>query len=191
MNTHPKEHAENKIAESIRTVLECIGEDVLREGIIRTPERVAKSLLFLSGGHFHEREVIEDCERAVFDEKISSSIAVNNIEFYSMCEHHMLPFWGTVSVSLIPNKDGKVLGLSKFGRLVDAFSRRLQVQERLGMQLIEVIEKILKPQAICVKVQARHMCMMMRGVEKHSSSTVTYEFRGNKTMEEGLKYLLE
>lgn len=180
-----------KISDNIRNVLIELGENVKSDGLRKTPERVAKSLDFLTSGKQTEKEVVADCMNALFDEKINSSISVKNIEFYSLCEHHMLPFWGTVSIAFIPNKNGKILGLSKFGRLVDVYSRRLQVQERLGTQVLDVALKILKPQAVCVRTEAKHLCMMMRGVEKHASTTVTYEFKGNKKFENDLKYLLQ
>ncbi len=178
------------IADNIRSILQNVGENIKRDGLIKTPERVATSLAFLTSGYTKEKEVIADCKKALFDEQISSFISVKDIEFYSLCEHHMLPFWGTISIAFKPNKNGKVLGLSKFGRLVDIFSRRLQVQERLGAKLLETISDILKPQAICIRTEAKHMCMMMRGVEKYQSTTVTYEFKGDKKLEQGLKEIL-
>lgn len=186
MNTKNKK----QISESVRTILKSLGENVRRDGLLKTPDRVAKSLLYLTSGSRDEKSVVEDCRRALFDEKISSHICVKNIEFYSLCEHHMLPFWGTISIAFIPNKNGKILGLSKFGRLVDVFSRRLQVQERIGNQLIECIYSVLRPQAIAVRTEAKHMCMMMRGVEKYQSSTVTYEFKGDAKFKTQLNELL-
>ena len=179
------------IEQYIQKTIEALGEDSQRAGLLKTPARAAKALAFLTEGYQKEKDVINDCKNALFKEDVHSAIAVNNIEFYSLCEHHLLPFWGTVSIAFIPNKNGVILGLSKFGRIVDVFSRRLQVQERLGAKLLEVISRILKPQAICIKTEAKHLCMMMRGVEKHSSSTLTYEFKGKKDLEIGLKELLK
>lgn len=175
----------------MRHILAELGEDIRRDGLLKTPERVAKSLEFLTSGKRDEKEVVADCRNALFDEKITSLISVKDIEFYSLCEHHVLPFWGTVSIAFKPNKNGKILGLSKFGRLTDVFSRRLQVQERLGMDLLNCIWNILKPQALAIRVEAKHMCMMMRGVEKYQSSTVSYEFKGDTKLESGLKELLK
>lgn len=188
MNT---ENNHKTIADNFRNILHALGEDSNREGILKTPDRVAKSLLFLTRGHAEEHNVIQNCKEALFDENIKSHISVKDIEFYSLCEHHVLPFWGTVSISFIPNEDGKIMGLSKFGRLVDVFSRRLQVQERLSQQLLSIIKEILQPKAICIRVEAKHMCMMMRGVEKHCSATVTYDFKGDQKYEVGLKDLLK
>ena len=184
------ENNHNIIAENFKSILHALGEDVTRDGIIKTPDRVAKSLLFLTRGHAEEKDIIQNCREALFDENIKSHISIKNIEFYSLCEHHVLPFWGTVSISFVPNSNGKIMGLSKFGRLVDVFSRRLQVQERLSQQLISIIKDILDPRAICISVEAKHMCMMMRGVEKHASTTVTYDFEGDTTYEQGLRDLL-
>ncbi|MEN9604890.1 MAG: hypothetical protein RJB39_575 [Candidatus Parcubacteria bacterium] len=187
MNT---ENNHKTIAASFKNILQALGEDTGREGILKTPDRVAKSLLFLTRGHTEEKNVIQNCKDALFDENIKSHISIKDIEFYSLCEHHVLPFWGTVSISFVPNEDGKILGLSKFGRLVDVFSRRLQVQERLSQQLLSIIKEILQPKAVCIQVKAKHMCMMMRGVEKHNSTTVTYDFEGAEKYEQGLKDLL-
>lgn len=189
MNIQQDNH--KTIAKNFRNILSALGENATREGILKTPDRVAKSLLFLTRGHAEEKNILENCREALFDEDVKSHIAVKDIEFYSLCEHHVLPFWGTASISFIPNASGKILGLSKFGRIVDVFSRRLQVQERLSAQLLNTIKDILKPQAICIRVEARHMCMMMRGVQKNNSSTVTYEFEGDPKYEQGLKDLLK
>ena len=179
------------ISENVRDILLHLGEDPSRDGLRKTPERVARSLEFLTNGKLSEEAIIEDCKKALFDEDTHSMIAVKDIEFYSLCEHHLLPFFGSISIAFLPNENGKILGLSKFGRLVDVFSRRLQVQERLGSQVLNSIFGILKPQAICVRTEAKHFCMMMRGVEKHASSTVTYEFKGNKDLEQSLKELIQ
>lgn len=186
-----QENNHKTIADNFRNILFALGENPEREGILKTPDRVAKSLLFLTRGHAEEHNIIQNCKDALFDENIKSHISVKEIEFYSLCEHHVLPFWGTVSISFVPNTDGKILGLSKFGRLVDVFSRRLQVQERLSQQLLSIIKEILQPQAVCIRVEAKHMCMMMRGVEKHNSTTVTYDFEGDTKYEQGLKDLLK
>jgi GTP cyclohydrolase I len=175
----------------LKDIIQLLGENPEREGLRKTPERSAKTLRFLTEGYRKEKEVISDCMNALFDEKVTSVVAVNNIEFYSLCEHHLLPFWGSVSIAFLPNKNGKILGLSKFGRLVDLYSRRLQVQERLTEELVAIIWKILKPQAVCVRIRAEHMCMMMRGVEKQRSHTSIYQFKGNTKFKQTLKEELE
>ena len=154
--------------------LQVIGEDPGREGLLKTPERVAKAWAFLTRGY---RQRLEE---------------VKGVEFYSMCEHHLLPFFGKVHIGYIP--DGKILGLSKFARIVDMFARRLQVQERLAVQIAEAIQEVLEPQGVGVVVEGVHLCMMMRGVEKQHSRTVTSAmlgvFRENqKTREEFLSHL--
>jgi GTP cyclohydrolase I len=146
-----------------------LGEDETREGLARTPERVARSFAELTAG-MHQT-VEEAVGNGVFSEEISEMILVKDIEFYSMCEHHMLPFYGRMHVGYIP--DGKIIGLSKIPRIVDVFSRRLQVQERLTVQVAEAVQTILKPKGVGVIVDGKHLCMMMRGVQKQNSSTMT------------------
>jgi GTP cyclohydrolase IA len=161
-------------ADKIREVLAAIGEDPGREGLLKTPERVESSLRFLTQGyHMSVDEVIGD---AVFEETHQSMIMVRDIELYSLCEHHLLPFFGRAHVAYIPN--GKILGLSKVARIVDVFARRLQVQERLTDQIADAIMDVLEPAGVGAVIEAAHFCMMMRGVEKQNSRTVTSALRG-------------
>jgi GTP cyclohydrolase I len=153
------------VEEAYRTLLEAIGEDVNREGLRRTPIRAARALEFLTQGYRQNLEkIVND---AVFDSDASEIILVKDIELYSMCEHHLLPFIGRAHVAYIPN--GKVIGLSKVARIVDVFARRLQIQENLTTQIAEALMKCLEPSGVAVVVEAKHLCMMMRGVEKQNS----------------------
>jgi GTP cyclohydrolase I len=155
----------NKIADAYRELLQDIGEDVNREGLLRTPERAARALEFLTNGYRQNlEEVIND---AVFESGASEIILVKDIELYSLCEHHLLPFIGRAHVAYLPN--GKVIGLSKVARIVDVFARRLQIQENLTTQIAESLMKCLEPSGVAVVVEAKHLCMMMRGVEKQNS----------------------
>ena len=155
-------------------LLKEIGEDPARGGLLKTPERVDKSLRFLTRGYtMSVKEVIGD---AMFEESHQSMILVRDIELYSLCEHHMLPFFGRAHVAYIPN--GKIVGLSKLPRIVEVFARRLQVQERLTDQVAKAIEEVLDPLGVGVVIEADHMCMMMRGVEKQNSRTITSALRG-------------
>ncbi len=155
--------------ELIRQLLVNIGEDPTRQGLLRTPERVERALLDLtSGAHQTVEEVVG---HGVFEEDCSEMVIVKDIEFYSLCEHHILPFFGRVHVAYIP--DGKIIGLSKLPRIVDVFARRLQVQERMTVQIAQAIEKVLSPKGVGVVADAAHLCMMMRGVQKQNSSTMT------------------
>ena len=161
--------------ELIRELLVNIGEDPDREGLVRTPERVEKSLKELTKG---SQQTIEDAVgKGLFREDCSEMVIVKDIEFYSLCEHHMLPFYGRVHVAYIP--DGRILGLSKIPRIVDVFARRLQVQERLTVQIAEAIQEVLNPKGVGVVADAAHLCMMMRGVQKQNSSTMTSCLLGN------------
>jgi GTP cyclohydrolase I len=161
-------------AAQIRDVLAALGEDTGRDGLVKTPERVEASLRFLTQGyHMTVAEVIGD---AVFAETHQSMIMVRDIELYSLCEHHLLPFFGRAHVAYIPN--GKILGLSKVARIVDLFARRLQVQERLTDQIADAIMDVLAPAGVGVVIEAAHFCMMMRGVQKQNSRTVTSALRG-------------
>ncbi len=168
----PEEMAEMKNLQ--RRVLELIGEDPDREGLIKTPERVAKSLRFLTKGYREDPEEI--LRSAMFREEYRQMVIVKDIDFFSMCEHHMLPFFGKAHVGYIPNK--YITGLSKIPRVVDVFARRLQVQERLTTQIKDCIQATLNPLGTIVVIEAQHMCMQMRGVEKQNSLTTTSDFTG-------------
>jgi GTP cyclohydrolase I len=160
--------------ELYRELLRRIGEDPTRDGLLRTPERMEKSMAFLT--HGYNQTVQEVLHNALFDVDYDEMVIVKDIEFYSLCEHHMLPFYGKAHVAYIPN--GKVIGLSKMARLVDVFARRLQVQERLTRQISDAIEEAIAPQGVGVILEAQHLCMMMRGVEKQHSHTVTSAMLG-------------
>jgi len=155
--------------ELIRRLLENLGEDTTREGLLRTPDRVARSFAELTQGR--SQSVEDAVGQGVFHEDCSEMVVVKDIEFYSLCEHHMLPFFGRVHVAYIP--DGRILGLSKIPRIVDVFARRLQVQERMTVQIAEAIQKVVAPKGVGVVADASHLCMMMRGVQKQNSSTMT------------------
>lgn len=157
-----------------REVLEQIGEDPRREGLLKTPERVAKAMQYLTQGY--DQNPAEILKSAMFTEEYDEMVIVKDIEVYSLCEHHMLPFFGKCHIAYIPN--GHIVGLSKFPRLVDAFSRRLQVQERLTDQIRDCIQETLKPQGVAVAIEAQHLCMQMRGVQKQNSVTITSAFSG-------------
>jgi GTP cyclohydrolase I len=174
MSTMRSEPAEFRLGDEIRTMLEEIGEDPDREGLRRTPERVETSLRWLTRGYaLSVKDVVGS---AVFKESHQSMIMVRDIDVYSLCEHHMLPFYGRAHVAYIP--DGKIVGLSKLPRIVDVFARRLQVQERLTDQVADAVMEVLQPQGVGVVIEAAHFCMMMRGVEKQNSRTVTSALRG-------------
>jgi GTP cyclohydrolase I len=158
----------------MKKILVKIGEDPSREGLVRTPERAEKALRFLTSGYQTDVESI--INGALFHERVDEMVVVKDIEFYSMCEHHLLPFFGTMHVAYLP-KD-KVIGLSKIPRIVDMFARRLQLQERLTQEVAETIQNVLEPRGVGVICEARHFCMMMRGVEKQHSGTVTSAMLG-------------
>ena len=160
--------------EMYREILSRLGEDPSRDGLVQTPSRVEKSLAFLTKGY--DQDPAQILRGALFDVDYDEMVIVKDIEMFSLCEHHMLPFFGKVHVAYIP--DGKVIGLSKVPRLVEVFARRLQVQERLTRQIAEAIQDAIHPQGVGVVVEARHLCMMMRGVEKQNSSTVTSAMLG-------------
>ncbi len=162
------------VNESYHTILDRVGEDPKREGIVKTPERAAKAMQFLTQGY--EMDPKQILEGAMFKEDYSDMVLIKDIELYSLCEHHMLPFFGKAHIAYIPN--GHIVGLSKIPRVVDVFSRRLQVQERLTHDILECINSTLQPKGVAVVIEARHMCMMMRGVQKQNSATTTSGFRG-------------
>ena len=169
----PKDRTE-KLAGLYKQILANIGEDPEREGLAETPMRVAKAMQFLTQGYFIDAEKI--LEKAKFHEDYDDIVIVKNIELYSMCEHHMIPFFGKAHVAYYPN--GFVTGLSKIPRVVDAFARRLQIQERLTNQIHDTINKVLKPKGVAVVIEAYHLCMMMRGVQKQNSYPVTIASSG-------------
>src|SRR5215213_10867418 len=158
----------------VRRMLGALGEDPARDGLLRTPERVEKSMRWLTRGY--GLSVQDAIGTAVFDEDHHNMVLVKDIEMYSMCEHHLLPFFGKVHVAYIPN--GKIVGLSKLPRVVEVFARRLQVQERLTEQVAQALMAVLRPQGVGVVIEAAHLCMMMRGVEKQNSKTVTSAMKG-------------
>lgn len=162
------------IIEHYSKVIELLGEDPDREGLIKTPERVAKALQFVTHGYYIDP--LEIIRSALFEEDHKEMVIVKDIELYSLCEHHMLPFFGKAHVAYIP--DGTITGLSKIARVVDAFARRLQVQERLTMQIRDCIQEALNPLGVAVVIEAQHLCMMMRGVQKQNSVTTTSAFTG-------------
>ena len=164
----------DKLAEHYRDILSLIGEDPGREGLEKTPMRVAKAMQTLTRGY--EEDAHEVLRQALFKEDYSQMVIVKDIDFFSLCEHHMLPFYGKAHVAYIPN--GYITGLSKIARVVDIYSHRLQVQERMTLQIKECIQQTLKPLGVMVVVEARHMCMQMRGVEKQNSITTTSDFSG-------------
>ena len=178
-----------ELAEHYKRVLELIGEDTERDGLLKTPMRVAKAMQILTRGYAQDaHKVLTD---ALFEEKYNQMVIVKDIDFYSMCEHHMLPFYGKVHVAYIPN--GYITGLSKIARVVDIYSHRLQVQERLTQQIKDCIQNTLHPLGVMVVVEAKHMCMQMRGVEKQTAITTTSDFSGAfnqaKTREEFMNLL--
>ncbi len=173
--THDREEETlGSMADAVYTLLKGVGEDPEREGLLLTPERVAKSLRFLTKGYRQDPEQL--LRKAVFTESYDEMVLVKDIDIYSMCEHHMLPFFGKAHVAYIP--DGKIVGLSKIPRVVEVFARRLQVQERLTQQIRDAIQNVLNPRGVAVVIEATHMCMVMRGVEKQNSVTTTSAMSG-------------
>ncbi|RYZ51540.1 MAG: GTP cyclohydrolase I FolE [Sphingobacteriales bacterium] len=162
------------LSENYRSIIEALGEDPAREGLQKTPERVAKAMLYMTQGYEMDARAI--LNSAKFHESYSEMVIVKDIELYSMCEHHMLPFFGKAHVAYIPN--GYITGLSKIARVVDCFSRRLQVQERMTHQILDAIQETLNPLGVAVVIEAKHLCMMMRGVSKQNSVTTTSAFSG-------------
>ncbi len=164
----------DQLSSNYKEIIELTGEDSSREGLIKTPLRASKAIQFLTNGYnLNPSEILKS---AIFNEKYNEMVLVKDIEIYSLCEHHLLPFFGKCHVAYIPN--GKVVGLSKIPRLIDAFARRFQVQERLTTQIRDCIDFTLKPQGVAVCIDAKHLCMQMRGVEKQNSSTTTSAFSG-------------
>ena len=164
----------SNLTDHYKEILSLLGEDTKREGLADTPLRVAKAMKFLTKGYDENPEEI--LRKALFKEDYKQMVIVKNIDFYSLCEHHMLPFWGKAHVAYIPN--GYITGLSKIPRIVDVFARRLQVQERLTTQIKECIQNTLNPLGVMVILEAQHMCMQMRGIEKQNSTTTTSDFTG-------------
>ena len=164
-----------EIKEHYAEVINLLGEDTSREGLVKTPERASKAIKFLTEGYEIDPQQI--LQSAMFKEDYSEMVIVKDIELYSLCEHHMLPFFGKAHIAYIPN--GHIVGLSKIPRVVDVFARRLQVQERLTEQILDCINDTLQPQGVAVVIEASHMCMMMRGVQKQNSTTTTSGFRGS------------
>ena len=192
----PYEHFEEydiKVTEDIKQrykhIIEDLGEDANREGLLKTPERASKAMQFLTQGY--HQDATEVLKSAMFKESYNEMVIVKDIEVYSLCEHHILPFFGKAHIAYIPN--GHIVGLSKLPRIVDIFARRLQVQERLTQQILDCINDTLQPQGVAVVIEASHMCMMMRGVQKQNSVTTTSGFRGqfeqSETRNEFLKLI--
>ena len=192
----PYEHFEeydikvtDEIQQSYKQIIENLGEDVNREGLLKTPERASKAMQFLTQGY--HQDASEILKSAMFKESYNEMVIVKDIEVYSLCEHHILPFFGKAHIAYIPN--GYIVGLSKLPRIVDVFARRLQVQERLTKQILDCINDTLQPQGVAVVIEASHMCMMMRGVQKQNSVTTTSGFRGqfeqSETRNEFLKLI--
>jgi len=186
---HYDEDITNGLSENYKKVLGLLGEDPQREGLLKTPERLAKAMQYLTQGYQTDAHAI--LNSAKFHEPVSEMILVKDIEVYSMCEHHMLPFFGKAHVAYIPN--GWITGLSKVARVVDAYARRLQVQERLTVEIMNAIKATLNPLGVAVVIEAQHLCMMMRGVQKQNSETTTSafdgEFQKNSTRSEFLKLI--
>jgi GTP cyclohydrolase I len=175
MNARPSGAPGGGIARRMREILSEIGEDPSREGLQRTPDRFEKAFRFLTSGY--ETDIQQIVNGALFDVKYDEMVIVKDIEYFSLCEHHLLPFYGKAHVAYLPNE--KVVGLSKIPRIVDTFARRLQVQERLTQQVAESLQEILNPRGVAVIMEAQHFCMMMRGVEKQHSGTVTSAMLGD------------
>ena len=164
-----------QIKSNFEEIIDLLGEDKKRDGLLKTPERASKAMKFLTEGY--EKDPKQILQSAMFEEEYNEMVIVKDIELYSLCEHHMLPFFGKAHIAYIPK--GKIVGLSKIPRVVDVFSRRLQVQERLTEQILDCINDTLQPDGVAVVIEASHMCMMMRGVQKQNSTTTTSGFRGS------------
>ena len=181
---YPSKEVTSKVAPLFSEILTTLGEDVSREGLLKTPERVAKAMQFMTYGY--KIDPADVLRSAVFEEDYQQMVIVKDIDFFSLCEHHVLPFFGKAHVAYIPNR--KITGLSKIARVVEILSRRLQIQERLTTQIKDCIQKTLEPQGVMVVIEAQHMCMQMRGIQKMNSVTTTSDFTGvfenGKTREE-------
>lgn len=186
---HYDEGLTNILKSNYHHIINGVGEDISREGVLKTPERAAKAMLFLTQGYRQDAAAI--LRSAMFKEDYSEMVIVKDIELYSLCEHHMLPFFGKAHVAYIPN--GYIVGLSKVPRVVDVFARRLQVQERLTIEIRDIIQETLQPLGVAVVIEAQHLCMMMRGVQKQNSVTTTSaftgEFRNEETRSEFLRLI--
>jgi len=186
---HSNPEVTKAVGRSVEAVLQQIGEDPQREGLVKTPHRVGEAIQFLCKGYQEDPEAI--LRSALFEEDYRQMVVVKDIDFYSLCEHHMLPFFGKVHVAYIP--DGRITGLSKIARVVDVYARRLQVQERLTTQIKECIQNTLQPLGVMVVIEAEHLCMQMRGVQKQHAMTVTSDFTGafnrQETRDEFLKLI--
>lgn len=185
----PNQQITDQIAKSVQAILTQVGEDPRRQGLLRTPQRVGEAFQFLTKGYNEDPEAI--LRSALFEEDYRQMVVVKDIDFYSLCEHHLLPFFGKAHIAYIPN--GKITGLSKIARVVDVFARRLQVQERMTTQIKECIQSTLHPLGVMVVIEAEHLCMQMRGVQKEHAITTTSDFTGAfnrpETREEFLKLI--
>lgn len=183
------ESTTQQLSDAYKSIIGLVGEDAAREGLLKTPERIAKAMQYLTQGYDMDAKAI--LNSAKFHEEVSEMVVVKDIELYSMCEHHMLPFYGKAHIAYIPN--GYITGLSKLARIVDVYARRLQVQERMTQQILDAIKETLNPQGVAVVIEASHLCMMMRGVSKQNSVTTTSafcgEFEKNETRIEFLKLI--
>ncbi len=168
------ENVTKSLQENYSSIISGVGEDIQREGLLKTPERASKAMQFMTKGY--NEDPVEILKKAMFKEDYSEMVLVKNIELYSLCEHHLLPFYGKAHIAYIPN--GHIVGLSKIPRIVEVFSRRLQVQERLTDQILKCLDVTLKPLGVAVVIEAAHMCMMIRGVQKQNSATTTSAFTG-------------
>lgn len=164
----------NGLIDNYTSILNLLGEDTKREGLLKTPERMAKAMQYMT--HGYQQDAVAILNAARFQEEVSEMVIVKNIELYSMCEHHLIPFFGKAHIAYIPN--GYITGLSKLARVVDVYARRLQVQERLTTQVLKAVKESLNPLGVAVVIEARHLCMMMRGVQKQNSLTTTSAFDG-------------
>jgi GTP cyclohydrolase I len=178
MAYHKSEHYDQDVTEALsrnyKDIITLLGENAQREGLLKTPERMAKAMQFMTQGY--QQDAVEILNSARFEEHVSEMVIVKDIELYSMCEHHLVPFYGKAHIAYIPN--GYITGLSKLARVVDVFARRLQVQERLTTQILNAIKESLDPMGVAVVIEAKHLCMMMRGVQKQNSVTTTSAFDG-------------